>query len=166
MQVPTRRADKLPRQKSDPNLTPEKFQELSKTLNKLKFVKRPVEAEEVKRLAAMGDFSENAGYQLAKSRLRGINQRILDIEDLLKRAEIINPGNSDNGIQLGHLITLESSKGQKKYRLLGSAETNPQKGIISHNSPLGSALLGKKIGDEIQISPNNQVIKYKIISIE
>lgn len=64
MQVPTRRADKLPRQKSDPHLTPEKFQELSATLKKLVEIKRPREASEVKRLAEMGDFSENAGYQI------------------------------------------------------------------------------------------------------
>ncbi|MHB8903906.1 MAG: GreA/GreB family elongation factor [Patescibacteria group bacterium] len=90
MQTPYRKYDKIPRQKSDPHITEDKFEELKNKLAKLKNIQRPREAEEVKRLAAMGDFSENAGYQLAKSRLRGINQRILDIEDLLSRAEIRN----------------------------------------------------------------------------
>jgi transcription elongation factor GreA len=166
MRVPTRRADKLPRQKSDPSITPEKFQELSRTLKNLLEFKRPKEAAEVKRLAEMGDFSENAGYQMAKSRLRGINKRIDDISDLLKRAEIINPNNKSGKIELGNLITLERAGKQKKYRLLGSAETDPQNGIISHNSPLGSSLLGKKIGDQIQIILEERTIEYKIINIE
>ncbi|MCX6795385.1 MAG: GreA/GreB family elongation factor [Candidatus Falkowbacteria bacterium] len=165
MQVPTRRADKLPRQKSDPHLTPEKFRELTDTLKKLKEVKRPREAAEVKRLAEMGDFSENAGYQMAKSRLRGINKRIDEISDLLTRAEIISPNNSGK-IELGNLITLAQNGKQKKYRLLGSVETDPQNGIISHNSPLGEALLGKRVGDQVKISPREKIIEYKIISIE
>ena len=165
MQVPIRRADKLPRQKSDPHITQEKFQELSAALKKLVEVKRPREASEVKRLAEMGDFSENAGYQMAKGRLRGINKRIDEISDLLKRAEIIIP--PQNGkIELGNLVTLEREGKQKKYRLLGSAETNPAQGIISHNSPLGSALLGKKIGDKIEISLADKKIEYQIINIE
>lgn len=165
MQVPTRRADKLPRQKSDPHITPEKFQELSATLKKLIEIKRPREASEVKRLAEMGDFSENAGYQMAKGRLRGINRRIDEVSDLLKRAEIIIPNN--NGVvELGNLVTLERNGKEKKYRLLGSAETDPNKGIISHNSPLGNALLGKKIGDQVEVSLEERKIEYKIINIE
>ncbi|MFZ4648092.1 MAG: GreA/GreB family elongation factor [Patescibacteria group bacterium] len=166
MRVPTRRADKLPRQKPDPSLTPEKFQELSATLKNLLEVKRPREASEVKRLAEMGDFSENAGYQMAKSRLRGINKRIDDISDLLKRAEIINPSNTSGIIELGNLITLERAGKQKKYRLLGSAETDPQNGVISHNSPLGNALLGKKVNDQVQVILEERTIEYKVISIE
>ncbi len=166
MQVPTRRADKLPRQKSDPHLTPEKFREFSETLKKLKEIKRPREAAEVKRLAEMGDFSENAGYQMAKSRLRGINRRIDEISDLLTRAEIITPNKNPEQVELGNLITLEKEGKQKKYRLLGSAETDPQNGVISHNSPLGGTLLGKKIGDQIQISLADRTINYKIIDIE
>ena len=165
MQVPTRRADKLPRQKSDPHITPEKFQELSATLKKLLEVKRPREASEVKRLAEMGDFSENAGYQMAKGRLRGINKKIDEISDLLKRAEIITPNNTGE-VELGNLITLERNGKEKKYRLLGSEETDPNNGVISHNSPLGSALLGKKIGDQIKISLEERKIEYKIINIE
>ena len=165
MQVPTRRADKLPRQKSDPHITPEKFQELSATLKKLLEVKRPREASEVKRLAEMGDFSENAGYQMAKGRLRGINKKIDEISDLLKRAEIITPNNTGE-VELGNLITLERNGKEKKYRLLGSEETDPNNGVISHNSPLGSALLGKKIGDQIKISLEERKIEYKNINIE
>lgn len=168
MQTPYRKYDKIPRQKSDPNITEEKFKELKNKLDKLKNIQRPREAEEVKRLAAMGDFSENAGYQLAKSRLRGINQRILDIEDLLSRAEIIYPNNNTGKVQLGNYVTIENlaTEKNKTYQILGSAETSPLSGIISHNSPLGSALLGKELGDTINIEINQKTIIYKILKIK
>ncbi|MFA4943018.1 MAG: GreA/GreB family elongation factor [Patescibacteria group bacterium] len=166
MQVPTRRADKLPRTKSDPHITAEKFRELQKKLERMIKINRPRESEEVKRLALMGDFSENAGYQLAKSRLRSLNYRILEIEDLLKRAEIIAPQENKNIVQLGNSVTVEVNGKTKDYRILGSNETNPTTGIISHNSPLGSALIGKKIGEVIDIQLADKIVKYKIIGIK
>lgn len=168
MQTPYRKYDKIPRQKSDPHITEEKFRELKNKLERLKNIQRPREAEEVKRLAAMGDFSENAGYQLAKSRLRGINQRILDIEDLLSRAEIIKPLINTGKIQLGNYVTiknLETGK-NKTYQILGSAETNPLTGVISHNSPLGAALLDKRAGEIISLEINGKKITYQIIEIK
>ena len=167
MQTPYRKYDKIPRQKSDPHITEAKFLELKKKLDKLKNDQRPREAEEVKRLAAMGDFSENAGYQLAKSRLRGINQRILDIEDLLSRAEIIKPLNTGQ-VQLGNFVTILNleTKKTKIYQLLGSAETNPLSGVISHHSPLGAALIGKSIKEIISIEINGKKISYEIMKIK
>lgn len=166
MQVPHRKYDKYPRTKPDPHLTAAKYQELTKRLDKLKNIQRPREAEEVKRLALMGDFSENAGYQLAKSRLRGINQRILDISDLLARAEIITPSEDKAIVQLGHTVTIESRGKIKKYQILGSAETSPAAGVISHNAPLGAALLGRKLGESVTIRLGDKEITYKITRIE
>lgn len=164
MQIPTRKYDKIPKQKSDPHITEEKFKELSAKRDRLIKIDRPREAAEVQRLALMGDFSENAGYQLAKARLRGINNRILEIEDLLKRAEIIKPANNGQA-NLGNTVVLENEGRQKSYQILGSAETDPAKGIISQNSPLGSSLLGKKIGDEIEMCLKDKIVYWKIVDI-
>jgi len=166
MQVPTRRADKLPKIKSDPHITAAKYLELKDKLARLTKISRPRASEEVKRLALMGDFSENAGYQLAKSRLRGINYRILDIEDLLKRAEIIEPQKNSDFVQLGNSVTVEVNGKIKEYIILGSNETNPGTGIISHNSPLGSALIGQRIGDIIKIQLADKKVEYKITGIK
>jgi transcription elongation factor GreA len=166
MQVPTRKYDKIPKQKSDPHITEDKFNELLAKKDHLIKVKRPKEAAEVQRLALMGDFSENAGYQLAKSRLRGINNKILEIDDLLNRAEIIKTNPSNNQVELGNTVTIENNGKQKSYLILGSAETNPEKGIISHNSPLGAALLGKTKNDIVEISLNGKSIYWKIIDIK
>jgi transcription elongation factor GreA len=165
MQAPIRKYDKYPIVKIDPHITTEKFRELETKLEKLKKVSRPREAEEVKRLALMGDFSENAGYQLAKGRLRGINQRILDIEDLLRRAEIIETPGKDK-IGLGNSVTILSEGKTKTYQILGSVETNPLSGVISHNSPLGAALIGKRAGDLITVQLANKNKEYKILKID
>ena len=166
MRVPTRRSEQHNRQtKLDPYLTEAKFNELQNKLARLKEA-RPREAREVKRLAEMGDFSENAGYQLAKGRLRGINQRMLDLEYQLKNAIIIEQDNSASTVQLGRKVTLESNGREKTYLILGSTESNPTAGIISHNSPLGSALIGHRVGDQIKIHLADKEVEYIIKKIE
>jgi len=165
MRVPKRRGEEKNFIKQDPAMTEQKYQDLKKKLEFMKKVKRPQEAEEVKRLALMGDFSENVGYQIAKGRLRGLNQRILDLENLLNRAEIIKTDGHKQQINLGALVTLKSNKGIKRYQILGSVETNPEKGIISHTSPLGSALIGKRKGDKIKIKLLNKELEYEVLEI-
>lgn len=165
MRTPTRKPGKYTHLKQDPNITQFKYEELKNRLEKLIKHKRPQVAKEVKFYAQNGDFSENAEYQNAKGRLRGINQRILDIEDLLKRSVIIKPNKGQN-IQLGNIVTIESDNKTKTYQILGSAETNPATGVISHNSPLGSALLNRKPGDTVTITINSKEKTYKIIKVQ
>lgn len=164
MQIPIRKSGKYTHQKLDPYITEAKFNELKYKLEKLKF-NRPRASEEVKRLAEMGDFSENAAYQIAKGRLRGMNQKIIEIENQLKHATIIKPTENTETVKLGHEVMIETAGKQKTYLILGSSETNPSKGIISHNSPIGSALIGRKINDKVVIHTANKEIEYKIIKI-
>lgn len=164
MQVPKRKSEENNQRAIDHHVTQKKFNEMTATLARLK-ASRPKLAEEVKILAQMGDFSENAAYQIAKGRLRGVNQRILEINDFLNRAIIIAHNKSIDIVELGHQVTLESKGKQKIYQILGSAETNPEQGIISHNSPLGAALLGHKLGDVIKIQLNKKDVEYKIVKI-
>ena len=166
MQVPIRKPGKYTNLKTDPYITEDKFNELTKKLDRLINVNRPREAEEVKRLALMGDFSENAGYQIAKGRLRGVNQRIIDIQNLLKNAEIIRHDKDNELITIGNFVTLSRDGKEKYYQILGSEETNPTAGVISHHSPLGSALIGKRVGDEIEVTLSDRNIKYKIVKIK
>lgn len=165
MQVPIRKGDKIPRPKADPFMTAAKFEELKAKLQKWKTVNRPREAAEVARLALMGDFSENTGYQVAKGRLRGLNQRILDTENLLARAEIITPTGAGDKVALGSQVTIEKDGRQKTYRILGASETDPDAGVISYSSPLGAALLGRRAGEVIRVELNGKNVEYKIIKI-
>lgn len=164
MQTPKRKPGKYAHLKPDANITEEKYNELRAKLDRLKKI-HPQAAAEVKRLAEMGDFSENAGYQMAKGRLRGINQRILDIADHLNNADIIKAPSHTNTVELGHEVIVEANGQQKKYLILGSSETNPAKNIISHNSPIGSALIGHGVGDKIKLQLKDKEVEYKIIKI-
>jgi transcription elongation factor GreA len=166
MRVPIRKPGKYTHQKPDPHLTAEKLNELKNELEKLKKVSQPQTAREVARLAQLGDLSENAAYQIAKGQLRGINQRIIDLENYLHQAVIIAPQDNASTVQLGRIVTIEIDGRQKKYQILGSSETDPLKGIISHNSPIGSALMGRPAGDKVKIRLKDKEVECEILKIE
>lgn len=163
MRTLDRKPGKYGQIKTDPFLTLDKFQELERQLERLK-KSQPAAAAEVARLAEMGDFSENFAYQHAKGRLRGINQRILELEHKLNQAEVIQPSRMDT-VELGHTVTVECDGAQKTFQILGSTETDPRRGVISHNSPIGAALLGHKIGDVVRVNIAHKEREYQIISI-
>lgn len=166
MRVPTRKpkpGEPAP-EPIDVHITHEKYNELSATYERLTKTVRPRLAEEVKRLAEMGDFSENAAYQIAKGRLRGLNSRIDRIDYQLKHAIIIEPGGTGI-VQLGSTATVEVNGKEKTYRILGSTEVDLDKGIISHNSPLGQALLGKRVGETAVLKREGGEILYTVKDI-
>lgn len=147
-------------------LTSEKLAELKNKLYRLKEHSRPTAAAEVTRLAELGDFSENAEYQLAKGRLRGINNAILRLEHQINQAIIIEPSANVDVVAIGHTVTVVSDGKQKTYQILGSSETRPERGIISHVSPVGSALLGHRVGDVVKINLAGKEVAYTIIKIQ
>lgn len=147
--------------KADPLLTQAKFDELENKLFALK-QKRPQLAIEVSRLAELGDFSENVEYQLAKGRLRGLNHAMLKLENQLRQAIIISTPKKTGIVQIGSMVTVSNGKTEKTYQILGSSETDPQKGIISRSSPIGAALLGRKAGDTIEIILGGKTVTYTI----
>lgn len=164
MQVPRRKLGRYTHVRLDPNVTPEKFDELKQELERLKTVKQPRAIVEVKRLAEMGDFSENAAYSIAKGRLRAINDRITELTEYLKHAVIIQPSQS-GVVQLGSTVTVEISGKQKTYTILGSSETDPASGVISHKSPLGTALMGRRVGDTVEIQLAGNIVGCRIVDI-
>lgn len=166
MRVPNRKPGKYAQIEADSLITEEKFFEYKSKLDKLLNINRPKAIEEVKRLALLGDFSENVEYQFAKGRLRGINNRIVELENILKRAEIIKPNKNNNAVQIGHTVTLETNGKTKVFRILGSAEADPASGAISHQSPLGSILLGKKVGEKIGLKLKDKTVEYVILKID
>ncbi|MBU1203130.1 GreA/GreB family elongation factor [Patescibacteria group bacterium] len=165
MRVPIRKGGQYTFMKSDPFMTAEKLAELKVSLEKLKKHIQPELAKEVKRLALMGDFSENAAYQIAKGRLRSTNERISRLTKQISSAQIIEPNKKNQVVQIGSVVTVEVNTQTKNFQILGSLESDPAKGVISHVSPLGQELLGKKIGDIVELKREDQTIKYKIIKI-
>lgn len=147
----------------DPNLTQEKFDEFKDKLKRLKS-QQPQAIQEVKRLAELGDFSENAAYQMAKGHLRSLNEKVFQLEEHLQAAIIIKP-TGKGVVQLGSKVTIEMNNKQKTYLILGSSEIDLKKDIISHNSPIGSALMNKKIDDVFKINIADREVECKIINV-
>lgn len=164
MQIPYRKPGKFSQIPTDPMMTEVKLTELKNELEKLKHI-RPQAAAEVARLAELGDFSENAEYQLAKGRLRGINNAILRIDNQINNAMIITNDRNDT-VQIGHALTVEYDGKQKTFQILGSSETDPSRGIISHNSPIVTALIVHRVGEVVKIKLANREVEYKIVKIE
>jgi len=165
MQTPYRKPGKYSNLKADPLLTKDKIKALENKLSKLK-KRHPELASEVSRLAEMGDFSENAEYQHAKWQLRRLNSSIKTTEYRLNHAILIKTPKQKLTIDLLHKVTVQISGKEKILQILGPSETNPQKGIISNQSPIGAALLGHKIGDKVNITLANKEVEYEILKIE
>jgi transcription elongation factor GreA len=164
MRVPIRKGDKYVHLKPDPYITEDKFNELKNKLEHLKNVTRLRLMKEVATLAEMGDLSENAAYQIAKGKLRGVNQAMIDIEDHLKKAILIKPGKFSE-VRLGTKVTIEINGKEKSYLILGSSEVDPLQHIISHNSPIGAALMNKRVGDVFKIRIGGKETVCKILKI-
>ena len=121
---------------------------------------------ETARTAAYGDRSDNAEYKDAKATLRRTNYRILELEDQLKRVEIIKSSSGSAGeVQLGSTVVLKTGQAKKTFQIVGPHETNPSEGRISHQSPLGSALLGHKKDDSVKVKTASGYVEYAILEI-
>ncbi len=160
MRIPKRKAetDRLALQSHGPlYITQQGLDKLHRTIASLEKSMPQLKAE-LQETQAMGDLSENAAYSIAKGRLRSAQNRILTIGEQLKRVVVIHEGPSDT-VQLGSEVTLSYSDGATKtWRIVGEHESNPLKGWISHVSPLGAELLGKRIGDSIAVHDRTAAI--------
>lgn len=164
MRAPYRKPGIYSQMKPDNFLTAEKLVELEKKLERLK-LSQPFARSEVSRLAELGDFSENTEYQMAKWKLRGINGGILALQKQIDNAIIIENNTASDKVRLGSTVTVEFDNKIKTYQILGASETDPKKGIISHLSPIGQALLNKKINEEFSVKLADKEVKYKIVKI-
>lgn len=148
-------------------LSQEKFDELTQELEHLKTVRRREIAEQLEYARSLGDLSENAEYEEARNLQAATEDRIRQIEEQLARARIIEH-HKDNAVSLGSFVTIQKvgEKGELTYEVVGSAEANMQEHKISHLSPLGSALMGKKKGEAFQFNTPKGAQKYKIVGIK
>ncbi|PIP66816.1 MAG: hypothetical protein CO042_02400 [Parcubacteria group bacterium CG_4_9_14_0_2_um_filter_41_8] len=164
MQVPKRKSEQGTQREVDPHITQEKFDELKASLGRM-MASRPRLAKDVQTYAANGDFSENAEYQIAKGKLRGLNRRIDETKDKIHSAIIIKPKTDSDIAGLGSTVTIKSDSTQKTYQILGSQQACPEQGIISQNSPIGAQLIGKRVGESVKIKTRTAEKEYTIIGI-
>lgn len=145
-------------------LTEAGLEALKQELHELKTKRQPAVIERIKRAKEYGDLAENSEYDDAKNEQGFIGGRIAEIEDILKKAKVVSKSN--NGIaQLGSTVRVHIEGAEEIYTIVGAAEADPASKKISHESPLGKALLGKKVGDRVEVEAPAGTILYTIREI-
>ena len=142
---------------------------LEEELHDLKVIKRKEVAEKIKEAREQGDLSENAEYDAAKDEQRDIEARIEQIEKILKNAEVVVEEEVDlDKISVGCQVKVldEEYEEEMDFKIVGSSEANSLKGKISNESPVGRALLGHSVGDEIIVETQAGEMKYKVLGIQ
>ncbi|MGE5558588.1 MAG: transcription elongation factor GreA [Bacillota bacterium] len=149
-------------------LTVEGLQKLESELEHLKTVRRKEVAERINQALEFGDISENSEYEDAKNEQGFIEGKILAIEKMLRNAKVINEGEVHTDVVgLGSKVTLKDMESGDflDYYIVGSAEANPGQHKISNESPVGKALIGKKVNETITVTAPMGQMKYKIVTI-
>ena len=142
---------------------------LEAELEELKVVRRKEVAQKIKEAREQGDLSENAEYDAAKDEQRDIEARIEEIEKILKNADVVDEEEVDlDKISVGCTVLLYDVEFEEEveYKIVGSTEENRLSGKISNESPLGKALLGKSVGDEIVVEAQAGTMEYKVLKID
>lgn len=148
-------------------LTEEGRVKLEKELEHLCTVRRPEIAQHIHHAKEEGDITENAGYDEAKNEQAFVEGRILTINSMLKNAQIIKRHGPASEVCLGIKVTVaEPGEESEAYTIVGSAEADPSNGFISNESPVGQALMGHKVGDEVAVSTPGGSFSFKIIALE
>lgn len=145
-------------------LTQEGISELEAEV-KVLISKRAGIADAIKTARELGDLAENAEYQSARADQERNDARISEIEHILANVEVIKAPKGDSKIQLGSVVQLKSGGKTKEFQVVGTVEADPLNGKISDESPIGKALLGKKLQDEVEIKTPADTAIYKIVSI-
>ena len=134
-------------------------QELENKINE-----RPVAVKTLTRGREMGDLSENGLYKAAKMELSSIDHQIRHLKNLVLYGRVFTPTDNDT-VQLGHTVTVETETGKREFAIVGEWEANPREGKISHKSPIGHKLMGRKKGEIVMISTPQKRIEYRVINI-
>jgi len=147
-------------------LTPAGKLELEKELDELKS-RRGLIAQKIADARDYGDLSENSEYNEARNEQAQVESRIAEIEEILQNASLITAKKKSGSVELGATVDLHHSETKKKvsYTIVGSVEADPLEGKISDESPIGQALMGKKVGDKVSIVTPGGNVGYEIAAI-
>ncbi len=147
-------------------LTKEGFEKLQNELQELRDKKRPAAVERLQKARAMGDLSENSEYTAAKEDLALVEERIQELESILKDVEVTENHAQHDGIEIGDTVVVEHNGQQEEYSIVGEFEADPMNKKLSHTSPIGKALLGKTVGETVEVIIPAGKTTYKILSIK
>jgi len=147
-------------------LTKQKYEELTAELKELKNVKRKEVAEALDYARGLGDLSENAEYHEARAQQADVEERIVKLESILKNATVVEDRHGDHAM-IGSTVTVEKKDGTRRtFMIVGSAESDMANGKISNRSPLGAAVLSKKVGETFTFNSPSGKMEYKVIDVK
>jgi len=149
-------------------LTPEGLRKLEEELEYLRTVRRQAVAQRLRAvLEEEQDILENAEYEDAKNEQAFVEGRILTLETILKNVVIIEEGGPADRVGIGSRVTVAEEKEEPEtYHIVGYAEADPKMGRISNQSPLGQALLGHRVGDEVTVNAPDGILRFRIVAIQ
>lgn len=150
---------------SEQIISPEGYQKLKKELEYLSTTKRKEIAERIEKAKELGDLSENAEYSEAKD-AQALNEgRVLELTNTLKNVTVVDNKNGKNEVSMGSTITVKANGKERTYKIVSFNESDPLNGLISNESPIGLAFLGKKKGEEVTVQTPKGETKFKILKI-
>ncbi|MBT9169865.1 MAG: Transcription elongation factor GreA [Actinobacteria bacterium] len=149
-------------------VTEEGYKRLQEELEYLVRNKRREVAERLKEAKGFGDLTENSEYEDAKNEQAFVEGRIAQINEILSRAEIIAGNNTSDAVGVGSLVTLRDVVSGEvfEYRLVSSIESDPLRNLISYESPLGTAILNRKLGEKVRVEIPRGELEYEIVDVK
>jgi transcription elongation factor GreA len=154
--------------KNEVYITAEGLKKLEEELEHLRGVRRQEVALRLREAIQGGDdLIDNAEYEAAKNEQAFVEGRIIELERMLGKAQIIEHNKKSDTVEIGATVTIkEGKKKAETFTIVGAAEANPKDGLISNESPLGSALLSKQVGDAVEVEAPDGVISFKVVKIK
>lgn len=154
--------------KNEVYITAEGLTKLEEELQHLRVVRRQEVALRLREAIQGGDeLIDNAEYEAAKNEQAFVEGRIIELERMLAKAQIIEHNKKSDIVEIGATVTIkEGKKKTETFTIVGAAEANPKDGLISNESPLGSALLSKQVGDAVEVEAPDGVIRFKVVKIK
>jgi transcription elongation factor GreA len=152
---------------NDVHITPEGLEAVEKELDELVTNRRPYIASKIKAARELGDLSENFEYHAAKNEQGFIEARINDLQAIIKNHVLIEPTKSNGVVAMGSTVRFqEDGEGEETYRIVGPAEADPKAGRVSYESALGKALIGHRVGDEVDVKTPNAAYRVRIVGVD
>lgn len=145
------------------HMTQQGLDDLKEEENKLK-QRRPTVLTNMSTAREQGDLSENAGYHAAKEELGHIDSRLKELNFIIRFAKI-SKSSGQSEVTMGSIVEIESEEGVNKFTIVSAMEADPTKGKISSESPIGSILIGKKVGEKVEVEMPDGKVAYKIINV-
>jgi transcription elongation factor GreA len=151
---------------NQPNyLTKESLEALKKEYDELRDIKIPEIAKRIDDAKQQGDLSENAEYHQAREEMSWAQGRLQELEQIISNSQIFKNQKGGTTVAIGSKVVVKVNKQEKEYTIVGPQEVNPLKGLISNESPLGQAFIGKKVGDKVEVTVPAGKQVFEIIKI-